>query len=113
MSFPSPRPVAARRRLFAVSTTIATAACLAVARIPGSAQEFDGLMPPDNPVAGSPDRARPAFNLASRPDVLDLESSLQRADLVVAARLVEVTESRVVQGGRNVQVTQQYRFEPV
>jgi hypothetical protein len=113
MSFPSRRPVAARRLLFGFSTAIATVACLAVAWIPGSAQPFDGLMQPDDPVAGSPARARPAFNLASRPDVLDLESSLQRADLVVAAKLVEVTESRVVQGGRNVQVTQQHRFEPV
>jgi hypothetical protein len=66
-----------------------------------------------NPVASPPDPARPTFDLARRPDVLDLESSLQRADLVVAAKLVEVTESRVVEGGRNVQVIQQYRFEPV
>jgi hypothetical protein len=110
MSFLSRRPVAVRRLLFGVLSTIATVVCLAVTWIPGSAQQFDGM---DNPAAASPDRARPAFNLASRPDVLDLESALQRADLVVAAKLVEITESRVVQGGRNVQVTQQYRLEPV
>src|SRR5207248_6448957 len=95
MTFLARRPVAARRLLFGFLTTIATVACLAVAGITGSAQQFDGMMQTYNPFAGSPDRARPEFNLASRPDVLDLESSLQRADLVVAAKLVEVTESRV------------------
>lgn len=103
MLFLSRRLVAARGPFRGFSTTIATVACLAVAWMPCSAQQFDGL----------PDRTRPVFNLASRPDVLDLESSLRRADLVVAAKLVEITDSRVVQGGRNVQVTQQYRFEPI
>jgi len=109
----TPAPVVAPGRLFAVSAAIATVACLAVARTPCSAQQFVGTVRTDDPVARSPGGPRPAFNPATRPDVIDLESPLQRADLVVAAKLVEVTESKVVQGGRNVQVTQQYRFEPV
>ncbi len=110
MSLRSRTPVAARGRLFGLFTTIAAVACVANAWVPGSAQDLEQQF---NPVAGAPIFGRPAFNLASRPDVLDLESSLQRADLVVAAKLVEVTESKVVQGGRNVQITHQYRFEPI
>ena len=106
----TPGAVAVRGLLVGGLTTLATVAFLVVGSRPGSAQQFDDMMNLNNPVA---DRGRTAFNLASRPDVLDLESSLQRADLVVAAKLVEVTESKVIQGGRNVQVTRQYRFEPV
>ncbi len=108
----SRRPIAVRPLLGAFFSSIATVACLLVVSTPGSAQHFDGTLQPYNPVAAL-DRARRPFNLASRPDVLDIESSLQRADLVVAAKLAEITESRVVQGGRNVQVIQQFRFEPV
>jgi HEAT repeat protein len=109
MSFLSRKSVApaSRRMLIGVLTAIATLA----PSTPGSAQfleqQFNMFASPATP------RGRPAFNLATRPDVLDLELSIQRADLVVAAKLAEITESKVVQGGRNVQVTQQYRFEPV
>ncbi len=108
-----PGVVADRGLLIGWLTTIATVVLLAIDPRPGSAQQADVMMESSTPAASSPDRGRTAFNLASRPDVLDLELSLQRADLVVAAKLVKVTESKVVQGGRNVQVTQQYRFEPV
>ena len=52
----------------------------------------------------------PAVN---RPDVLDLELAVTQAELILAVRLVDVTETKIVHGGRNVQVTEQYRFEPV
>ncbi len=49
----------------------------------------------------------------NRPDVLDLELAVTQAELILAVRLVDVTESKIVHGGRDVQVTEQYRFEPV
>lgn len=113
MSFLSQASAATHGRLRRALITIATAACLTVASVPGSAQPLEDLFQMDNLLAAPPEQKRPAFNLATHPDVLDLESSIQRADLVVAARLVEITESKVVQGGRNVQVTQQFHFEPV
>src|SRR5262249_20800611 len=33
--------------------------------------------------------------------------------LILAVRLVDVTETKIVHGGRNLEVTEQYRFEPV
>lgn|GEM_PF-1649615 len=105
--------VSHRGFLIGLLSTIATVALLTVTSRSGSTQEFNEMADVNNPSANTPGRARTAFKLVSRPDVLDLESSLQRADLVVAAKLTEITESRVVQGGRNVQVTEQYRFEPI
>jgi hypothetical protein len=49
----------------------------------------------------------------NRPDVLDLEPAVTQAELILAVRLVDVTETKIVHGGRDVQVTEQYRFEPV
>ena len=51
--------------------------------------------------------------LINRPDVLDLEPAVTQAELILAVRLVDVTETKIVHGGRDVQVTEQYRFEPV
>jgi hypothetical protein len=102
--------IAARRVLFRVLTAGATALCLAVTSSQGVAQ-FEGITPDDPAIDRSGDR--PGFQPARRPDILDLEFALQRADLVVVARLAAVTESKVVQGGRNVLVTEQFRFEPV
>ena len=48
-----------------------------------------------------------------RPVVLDLEAAVVQAELVLAVRLAEVTETKIVHGGRNEQVTEQYRLEPV
>ena len=45
--------------------------------------------------------------------MLDLEPAVAQAELILAVRLVDVTETKIVHGGRNVQVTEQYRFEPV
>ena len=38
---------------------------------------------------------------------------MTQAELILAVRLVDVTETRIVHGGRDMQVTEQYRFEPV
>ena len=36
-----------------------------------------------------------------------------QAELILAVRLVDVTETKIVRGGRNVEITEQFRFEPV
>jgi hypothetical protein len=61
-------------------------------------------------VSPIPRAATPQVN---RPDVLDLEFAVTQAELILAARLVDVTETKIVHGGRDVQVTEQYRFEPI
>jgi HEAT repeat protein len=48
-----------------------------------------------------------------RGDVLDLEPAVAQAELILAVRLVDVAETKIVHGGRNVQITEQFRFEPV
>ena len=45
--------------------------------------------------------------------VLDLEDAIGRAELIVAVRLVDMSESKIVHGGKMEVVTQQFRFEPV
>ncbi len=44
---------------------------------------------------------------------LDLENAASHADLIVAARVSEVTELKTVHGGKAVEVTQQFRFQPI
>lgn len=46
-------------------------------------------------------------------EILDLEPAVAQAELILAVRLVDVTETKIVHGGRNIQITEQYRFEPV
>ena len=48
-----------------------------------------------------------------RQDILDLEPAMAQAELILAVRLVDVTETKIVRGGRNVEITEQFRFEPV
>ncbi len=50
---------------------------------------------------------------AAKQGLLDLEDGIARAELVVAVRLLDVSESKIVRGGKQVDVTLQYRFEPV
>ena len=45
--------------------------------------------------------------------MLDLEDAIGRAELIVAVRLVDVSESKVVHGGKTEVITQQFKFEPV
>jgi HEAT repeat protein len=47
------------------------------------------------------------------PTALDLEGAVEVADLILVVRLIDVTESRIVHGGKQEVVTQQYRFEPI
>jgi hypothetical protein len=51
--------------------------------------------------------ATPVAPAVNRPDVLDLELAVTQAELILAVRLVEVTETRIVHGGRDVQDTEQ------
>ncbi|HWE40660.1 MAG TPA: HEAT repeat domain-containing protein [Isosphaeraceae bacterium] len=66
------------------------------------------------PAKGEPQRVDSSqARRRDQPPVLDLEDAIGRAELVLAVRLVDVTESRVVHGGKTEVVTQQYKFEPV
>ncbi len=64
------------------------------------------FLPPPNPV-------RNPIPLVHQAEILDLEPAVAQAELILAARLVDVTETTIVHGGQNAQVTQQFRFEPV
>jgi hypothetical protein len=44
--------------------------------------------------------ARPAVPSINRPDVLDLEPAVAQAELILAVRLADVTETKIVHGGR-------------
>ena len=90
---------------FAIVFMIPHSARSAPAQVPGSAKSQ-----PTTYVATP--TASPAAR-AARPEVLDLEPAVAQAELIVAARLVDVTDTKIVHGGRNEQVTQQFRFEPV
>ncbi len=50
---------------------------------------------------------------AAKQGLLDLEDAIARAELVIAVRLLDVFESKIVRGGKQEDVTLQYRFEPV
>jgi HEAT repeat protein len=66
-----------------------------------------------NPVTGRiAARAAPARR-PTRQGTLDLEDAITRAELVVVVRLVDMTEAKIVHGGKTEVVTQQFRFEPV
>jgi HEAT repeat protein len=104
-------------RAVLVATGAMCVALIALGGRPAPAQDLDqlmfaapvddvGFLPPENVAA-----SRMSFQ--NRPDVLDLEPAVAQAELILAVRLVDVTETKIVHGGRSVQVTQQYRFEPV
>ena len=50
---------------------------------------------------------------AAKQGLLDLEDAIARAELVIAVRLLDVSETKIVRGGKQEEVTLQYRFEPV
>ncbi len=81
--------------------------------MPVSAQAWPVALPETAEFAAQTDLPTMIAALVSRPDVLDLEMAVSQAELVLAVRLVEVTETKIVHGGRNVEITEQYRFEPV
>jgi hypothetical protein len=45
--------------------------------------------------------------------MLDLENTIASAELIVAVRLLDVSESKIIRGGKREEVTAQYRLEPV
>lgn len=63
------------------------------------------------PVSPAPSLVR-ARN-AAKQGLLDLEDAIARAELVIAVRLLDVSETKIVHGGKQVEATLQYRFEPV
>jgi HEAT repeats len=67
----------------------------------------------DGVIQAPPTSPQALAALINRPDVLDLELAVTQAELILAVRLADVTETKIVHGGRDVQVTEQYRFEPV
>ncbi|HEV3120250.1 MAG TPA: hypothetical protein VGY53_00035, partial [Isosphaeraceae bacterium] len=50
--------------------------------------------------------------LAKEPQ-LDLERAIAQSELIVAVRLADMTEAKIVYGGKSERVTQQFRFTPV
>lgn len=63
-----------------------------------------------------PPREAPPASRDRRPaksQMLDLEDATARAELIVVVRLVDMTEAKVVHGGKLEVITQQFRFEPV
>jgi hypothetical protein len=50
---------------------------------------------------------------AAKQGMLDLENAIASAELIIAVRLLDVSESKIVRGGKQEEVTAQYRFEPV
>jgi HEAT repeat protein len=80
------------------------------------------------PVPSAPAPKPPAFAKAAAPRntvraarprrapkemMLDLENAISQAELVLVVRLVEMTETKIVHGGKSESITQQFRFEPV
>src|SRR4051794_39469883 len=46
----------------------------------------------------------------ARGGLLDLEDAVARAELIIAVRLVDMTESKIVHGGKTEVVTQQFKL---
>lgn len=66
------------------------------------------------PAPTGPDRpARDDLRRLSGPHALDLEDAVRIAGLVIVVRLVDVQETKIVHGGKQEVVTEQYSFEPV
>ncbi len=61
----------------------------------------------------SPDPAIVRARNAAKQGLLDLEDAISRAELVIAVRMLDVFESKIVRGGKQQDITLQYRFEPV
>jgi HEAT repeat protein len=81
----------------------------APAQSPAPTKDAAAATPPAEPLALTP-QARPR---GERAPALDLEAAVSVAELVIVARLDEVTETTIVRGGRTAQVTQQFRLKPL
>ncbi len=91
--------------VFAGLSTLGTERGLAQKPSDGTATDVGFAFPE------APARTVPGF--LNRPEVLDLEPAVMQAELILAVRLVDVTETKIVHGGRDTQVTEQYQFEPI
>jgi HEAT repeat protein len=54
-----------------------------------------------------------ASRASAKEFTINLERATAQADLIVTVRLAEMSEAKVVHGGKMVEVTQQFRFTPV
>ena len=107
-------PVGSKKSLFASNSRGLAVLLLALwAPLCAAAQSWPVSPLEDNALEASPLSPQAMAVLVSKPDVLDLEPAVTQAELILAVRLVDVTETKIVHGGRDVQVTEQYRFEPV
>jgi HEAT repeat protein len=87
---------------------IAAAVVIVTAVRPTPGLSFQGLAPEGQ------SRPRPAqARRAAGQGMLDLEDAIALAELVLAVRLVDMTEAKIVYGGKTEVITQQFRFEPV
>lgn len=64
-------------------------------------------------VPSSVRNVKEAVRRSARQIVLDLEDAIAQAELVIAVRLVDISELKIVHGGKMESVTQQFKFEPV
>ncbi len=96
---------------------LAATAWTAPGAIRGATGAPEGQLPPTPkpaPAKGSP--IEPTLVRArntAKQGMLDLENAIARAELILAVRLVNVFETKIVHGGKQEQITLQYRFEPV
>ena len=95
--------MARRQTRWRPSVAVVATTALLLSAVP----RLQAQAPPGRP------EARGASRRPVKQGVLDLEDALLRAELVVVVRLVDMTEAKIVHGGKTEVVTQQFRFEPV
>jgi hypothetical protein len=109
----------AKNRVAALTTLISTVAILSALPNHGVAVQnpaprkntAKSTAPFDQPIR---DAARPSpARRSAKQVVLDLEDAIARAELIVTVRLVDMTEAKIVHGGKSEVITQQFKFEPV
>jgi HEAT repeat protein len=69
--------------------------------------------PPPPPTGSGTVRPVGPLRRFAKGGLLDLEDAVARAELIIAVRLVDMTEAKIVYGGKTEVVTQQFKFEPV
>jgi HEAT repeat protein len=114
------RDAGSARRLLAHNLAFSVAACLVSLSIllvkPVRAQgplRAPTTGPEDLDSSAQPGPFSAVAGRTNQPDILDLEPAVAQAELILAVRLVDVTETKIVHGGRDVRITEQFRFEPV
>jgi hypothetical protein len=77
------------------------------------AKETTKAAPAAAPVAPAGPALLGRVRNAAKQGLLDLENAIAQAELVIAVRMLDVSETKIVHGGKQEEVTAQYRFEPV